>query len=250
MRKFGLIGYPLGHSFSGKYFSEKFVREGISDCLYENYPLEKLERFPELISSNRELSGLNVTIPYKTEIIKFLDSTEPAINEIGAVNVLKIRRSGNKVKVSGFNSDVTGIRESIIPYMNTGITNALILGTGGSSKAVAYTLRKAGISFTFVSRTKKNDCITYDNLTPDILLNSQLIINTTPLGMYPDINKMPAIDFKLLSRKHILFDLVYNPEITSFLRKGKESGCTIITGLKMLYAQAERSWEIWNDDSL
>jgi len=250
MRKFGLIGYPLGHSFSARYFSEKFAREGIGDCLYENYPLETLDTFPELISANPELCGLNVTIPYKTEIIKYIDETEPAIREIGAVNVLKIRRSGDKVKISGFNSDVTGIKKSIIPYMKAGINNALVLGTGGSSKAVAYTLRKSGISFTFVSRIKKEDCFTYDDLTPGILLNTELIINTTPLGMFPDINKIPDIDYNLLSEKHILFDLVYNPEITSFLKKGQEKGCRIITGLKMLYAQAERSWEIWNDDNL
>ncbi|OFY65115.1 MAG: shikimate dehydrogenase [Bacteroidetes bacterium RBG_13_43_22] len=250
MRKFGLIGYPLDHSFSAKYFSDKFAREGIIDSLYENFPLETLNRFPELISANPELCGLNVTIPYKTEIIQYLDDTESAIKEIGAVNVLKIRRSGNKVRISGFNSDVTGIKESIIPYVKTGTTNALVLGTGGSSKAVAYTLKKAGIFFTFVSRTKKKDCITYADLTPGILLNTELIINTTPLGMFPDIDKLPDIDYNLLSEKHILFDLVYNPEYTLFLKKGKERGCKIITGLKMLYAQAERSWEIWNGENL
>jgi shikimate dehydrogenase len=250
MRKFGLIGYPLGHSFSAKYFSEKFAKEGIRDSQYINYPIETIDTLPELISSDTELCGLNVTIPYKTGVLKYIDDAEPAIQEIGAANVLKIKRSGGKSRIAGFNSDITGIKESIKPYIKEGGKNALILGTGGSSRAVAYTLKKAGWDFIFVSRTKKQNCVIYKDLLPEIILKTELIINTTPLGMYPDTGSFPAIDFSLLNDKHILFDLVYNPEITEFLRKGKERGCRIITGLKMLYAQAERSWEIWNDDNL
>ncbi len=250
MRKFGLIGYPLGHSFSGKYFSEKFAREGIMDCSYENYPLETLNRFPELIFETPELCGLNITIPYKTEIINYIDDTDPAVKEIGAVNVLKIKRIENQIRISGYNSDITGIKVSVMPFVAEHIKNAIILGTGGSSKAVAYTLKKMDIGVTFVSRTKKKDCITYGDLTSRVIRKADLIINTTPLGMFPDITTMPDINFNLLNEKHILFDLVYNPEFTAFLRKGKERGCKIITGLKMLYAQAERSWEIWNDVNL
>ena len=249
MRKFGLLGYPLDHSFSRKYFSEKFKREKIRDCVYENYPLETLGLLPDLISQNHELCGLNVTIPYKTGIIKYIDDAEPAVNDIEAVNVLKIRRMSGVIRISGFNSDITGINVSVRPYAGS-IKNTLILGTGGSSKAVAYTLKKLGINATLVSRTKKEESITYGDLTPEIVANAELIINTTPLGMFPEINTLPDIDYNLLNEKHILLDLVYNPEITTFLKKGKERGCRIITGLNMLYAQAERSWEIWNDESL
>ena len=177
------------------------------------------------------------------------DDAEPAVNDIGAVNVLKIRRISGVIRISGFNSDITGICVSVSPYAGS-IKNTLILGTGGSSKAVAYTLKKLGINATLVSRTKKEESITYGDLTPEIVANAELIINTTPLGMFPEINTLPDIDYNLLNEKHILFDLVYNPEITAFLKKGKEKGCKIITGLNMLYAQAERSWEIWNDESL
>lgn len=251
MRKFGLIGYPLGHSFSAKYFSGKFEREGLPDCEYRNYPLECLdEEFHKLIARNRDLCGLNVTIPYKTEIIRHINATEPVIAEIGAVNVLKIRRLGTKPWICGFNSDVTGIRSSLMPYLEEGISKAIILGTGGSSKAVAYVLKRAGIEMTFISRKRRDGCLAYSDLTSELLKESGLIVNTTPLGMYPDTGSMPGIDYTSLNEKHILFDLVYNPGITAFLHKGKERGCRIITGLGMLHAQAERSWEIWNDDNL
>jgi shikimate dehydrogenase len=250
MRKFGLIGYPLGHSFSARYFAEKFTREGISDCEYRNYPLECIEDFTELVNSDKDLCGLNVTIPYKTEIIRYIDDKEQAIDDIGAVNVLKIRKIDGKPVISGFNSDITGIESSLRPYFAEGIRKALILGTGGSSKAVAYTLKKAGVEFSFVSRTRKDNHLAYSDITPQLLSKTCLIINTTPLGMFPDVETMPAIDFTMLNEKHILFDLVYNPEMTSFLKRGKERGCRIITGLGMLHAQADRSWEIWNDNNL
>lgn len=250
MRKFGLIGYPLGHSFSYKYFSEKFTRENITDCSYNNYPLKTLDRFPHLISEDSELYGLNVTIPYKTEILKYVDETGPEIKEIGAINVLKIKRIAGQISIYGYNSDVTGIRDSLISFVKSRIKSALILGTGGSSRAVRYALAEMGLKITLVSRIDKPGCITYKQISPEMLGETDIIVNTTPLGMYPDIITLPDIDYSLLNENHILFDLVYNPEITSFLKMGQERGCKIITGMKMLCSQAERSWEIWNDDSL
>ena len=250
MRKFGLIGYPLGHSFSKQYFSEKFIRENIVDCSYENYPLESLGKFPDLISADPEICGLNVTIPYKTEILKYIDETESGIEEIGAVNVLKIKRIENSIKVYGYNSDVTGIRESVTPYLKDNIKKALIFGTGGASRAVRYVLAEMGLEITLVSRSEKQACITYGQISPEIIQQADIVINTTPLGMYPDINTAPDIDYSLLNEKHILFDLVYNPEMTRFLKMGQERGCRIITGMLMLISQAERSWEIWNDSDL
>ncbi len=250
MRKFGLIGYPLGHSFSRKYFSEKFIRENIKNCTYDNYPLENLDRFPHLISADPDLCGLNVTIPYKTEILKYIDETGTEIEEISAINVLKIKRIQDKVVIYGYNSDVTGIRDSVIPHLKATVKKALILGTGGSSRAVRYALTGMGLKITLVSRTEKQGCITYEKISPGIMEETDIVVNTTPLGMFPDIKSAPDIDYNLLNEKHILFDLVYNPEMTTFLKMGQERGCKIITGMKMLISQAERSWEIWNDDNL
>jgi len=248
MRKYGLIGYPLGHSFSKKYFTEKFLKENIQDCSYENYPLENLAGFISLIASEPDLCGLNVTIPYKSEIIRFLDFTEAEAEKIGAVNVIKIRRSRNKISLSGFNSDVTGIKDTLLPFIKDNVRNALILGTGGSSRAVFYVLQKLGLNVNFVSRESKPGILTYSDLNPTVLRKTQLIVNTTPLGMFPNTDTMPDINYKDLNRTHILFDLVYNPEVTSFLRKGEEQGCLVISGIKMLHSQAEKAWEIWNSE--
>ncbi len=250
MMKFGLIGYPLGHSFSRKYFADKFHNEHIIDCIYENYPLSGISQIRELIINEPELTGLNVTIPYKTDVINYLDHISPEAKEIGAVNVVKIKRSGEKTELSGFNSDITGIRDSLSPYINKDIKNALVLGTGGSSKAVCFVLRKMGIKVITVSRSRSSDSISYSDIDSVLIKKSGLIVNTTPLGMYPNIETFPEIDYNLLEKEHVLFDLVYNPEITAFLRKGSEKGCTVISGLKMLQSQAERSWEIWNDRNL
>ncbi len=250
MRKFGLIGYPLGHSFSKKYFTEKFLNEHIADCCYENYPLANIGHFQKLIADNPDLYGLNVTIPYKSEIIRFLDFVEPEAQDIGAVNVLKIKRSEGIVKIFGFNSDVTGIKDSLFPFIKKDVRNALILGTGGSSKAVSYVLEKMGLKITLISRNKKQGILGYSDINSVLINNTDLIVNTTPLGMFPDVESKPDINFTLLGRKHILFDLVYNPELTSFLKAGLEQGCTIISGIKMLHSQAEKAWEIWNDDNL
>jgi shikimate dehydrogenase len=246
MRKFGLIGYPLGHSFSKKYFTEKFLNENITDCSYENFPLINLDEFPELIASDYELCGLNITIPYKSEIIRFLDFIKPEAKEIGAVNVIKINRSAGKIKLSGYNSDVTGIRDTLFPFINSTVSNALVLGTGGSSRAVCHVLNKFGLKVSLVSRDKRTDVLNYSDIDSRIIDRIQLIVNTTPLGMFPDVESKPEIDYKSLTRKHILFDLVYNPELTSFLKEGKLKGCQIISGIKMLHSQAEKAWEIWN----
>lgn len=248
MRKFGLIGYPLGHSFSKKYFTEKFLDEHISDCSYENYPLKSIDEISKLIASDDELYGLNITIPYKSEILRFLDVISPEAEEIGAVNVMKIRRTDGQIKLSGYNSDVTGIRVTLFPFMKDNVKNALVLGTGGSSRAVCHVLKKFGLHVDQVSREKKQDVLTYSDIDSEIIERTQLIINTTPLGMFPNTLSKPDIDYLRLNRNHILFDLVYNPELTSFLRMGAEQGCTIISGIKMLYSQAEKSWEIWNND--
>ena len=250
MRKFGLIGYPLGHSFSKKYFSEKFIRENISDCQYENYPLTNIDLLEELISNNSDLYGLNVTIPYKTAAIKYLDFIDEQVQSIGAVNVLKLKRSGDKIVSKGFNTDIDGFRNSIFPYLGERVINALVLGTGGGAKAVCYVLRKLGIKITSVDIIKLEGVLNYSEITDNILISNQLIVNTTPLGMFPDILRKPDLNYSCLNKDHILFDLVYNPELTSFLKAGKEQGCTIISGIKMLYGQAERAWEIWNDDNL
>lgn len=250
MRKFGLIGYPLGHSFSKKYFTEKFLNEHITDCIYENYPLTDILQLEDLLASESELCGLNVTIPYKSVVIRFLDVIEPEAKEIGAVNVLKIKRIAGEIKLYGYNSDVTGIRDSLIPYINSDVNQAIVLGTGGSSRAVSHVLKRFGLKVVNISRIKKPGVITYSDIDFKLINNTQIIVNTTPLGMFPDIETKPDLDYNLLNKNHILFDLVYNPELTSFLRMGKERGCTIISGIKMLHSQAERAWDIWNDDIL
>jgi len=250
MRKYGLIGYPLGHSFSKKYFTEKFQSEHIPDCSYDNFPLENLNGFLELIKSDSELNGLNVTIPYKSEIIRFLNVVDPEAGDIGAVNVIKIKRGNGQFTLFGYNSDVTGIRDTLLPFIGDNVTNALVLGTGGSSRAVCYVLDKFGLKVNLVSREKKHGALSYADIDSVILDASQLIINTTPLGMFPDVTGKPDINYEGLNKNHILFDLVYNPEITSFLRMGAEHGCKVISGIKMLHSQAEKAWEIWNSEYL
>lgn len=249
MRKFGLIGYPLGHSFSKKYFTEKFSEQHINDCTYDNYPLTDISQITDLIRDN-DLEGLNVTIPYKSSVIQFLDKIDPEAEAVGAVNVIKIKKTADKTELKGFNSDIKGILDTLTPVLNPEIKNALVLGTGGSSKAVRHVLAKINVHFLLISREKRSCCLTYSEIDSEILTNIQLIINTTPVGMYPDTNSKPDLRYDLLGNQHILFDLVYNPEFTAFLKMGKERGCTILSGLKMLYSQAERSWEIWNNDVL
>lgn len=250
MKKYGLIGYPLGHSFSKGYFTEKFRKENIRDCIYENFPIENISDFPLLLEQEPQLTGLNVTIPHKTGVIKYLNDISQEAREICAVNVVKIRRKGTEIHCYGFNSDVYGFTESLKPYLEKQHSAALVLGTGGSSKAVCFGLERMGINVTLVSRQRSEKAISYQDIDRNLLNKTLLIINTTPLGMHPDITNKPGIDYDQLTSRHVLFDLVYNPEITAFLAEGKKRGCVIVGGLKMLELQAEKAWQIWNDEEL
>lgn len=247
MRKFGLIGFPLSHSFSKKYFSDKFEKEGIADCQYELYPLESIEQFPELITSEPELVGLNVTIPYKEQVIPYLDELDEKAEAIGAVNTITIRDG----KLKGYNTDYHGFRSSLTQWVgaNPIPEKALILGTGGASKAVKATLEDLGIDYQFVSRSPGEEQLSYHNLntsTDRPLVRSTLIINTTPLGTHPNVDQLPDLPYHQLTENHFLFDLVYNPLVTAFMHKGIDAKCWVKNGLEMLHGQAEKAWEIWN----
>jgi len=242
MKQYGLIGYPLSHSFSKGYFAEKFLKENITDANYDVFPLEKIDDFTALYQNKENLIGLNVTIPYKQQVIPFLDELDETSANIGAVNTVKFTQ-GKRI---GYNTDAYGFEMSLKPMLQSHHTNALILGTGGASKAVEYVLKKLGISFQYVSRNKSDHTISYEQLDEFIIHNSKLIINSTPIGMYPNVDVAPNIPYNAISEKHLLYDLVYNPEETLFLKKGKEKGAQTKNGLEMLYLQAERSWEIWN----
>ena len=249
IRKFGLIGYPLGHSFSKQFFHDKFLEDSVTDSIYDNYELSSINQLDQLISENPDLCGLNVTIPYKTEVLSRLDFIAEDAKGVGAVNVIKIANTAGKVVLKGFNTDIYGFVESLSPYLNKSVKRALILGTGGSSKAVAWVCGRLGITYTHVSRNPDKGAISYHDLTDKVLSDNQLIINTTPLGMFPDVNTKPDLCYESLNNSHILYDLVYNPEITRFLESGRERGCTVIGGYRMLRLQAEKSWEIWNDNT-
>ncbi len=247
MRKFGLVGYPLSHSFSKSYFTDKFEAESLSDCSYENYELEDIKEISNLIDTNKELVGLNVTIPYKQEVLKYLDEIDTKALEIGAVNTIKIIRTGNNPILKGFNTDAYGFEQPLNAVLSDNNFKALILGTGGASKAVAWVLKKKNISYSFVSR-KSGEGIdfTYEQLSRSDIAEHTIIINTSPIGMFPNINKAPEIDYSALSSNHILYDLIYNPEVTMFLKKGMQKKAITINGLPMLYFQADKAWEIWN----
>jgi shikimate dehydrogenase len=244
---YGLIGYPLTHSFSKDFFTRKFSSEKIKNAGYENFPLKNILDFPALIDANPDLLGLNVTIPYKEQIIPYLNQMDPVAEEIGAVNTIRFEHEGIKRILKGFNTDAYGFRCSLEDIMQPcqTITKALILGTGGASKAVAFSLKQMNIEFAFVSSSSKS-ALSYEELDMDIIENCDLIINTSPLGTFPNVSECPAIPYKYLNDTHILFDLVYNPSLTLFLQKGKEQGATACNGLKMLEYQALKSWEIWN----
>lgn len=242
MKQFGLIGYPLSHSFSKGYFSEKFQKESIFDCQYDIFPLEKIEDFVELCAQHKNIVGLNVTIPYKEKIIPFLDELDDEAKAIGAVNTIKFTNG----KMIGYNTDCFGFEMSLKPLLKAHHSSALILGTGGASKAVEYVLKKLGISFQYVSRTKSSTSISYNDLNSFIIQHSTLIINSTPIGMYPNVDIAPNIPYDAITNQHLLYDLIYNPAETQFLTEGKIRGAQTKNGLEMLYLQAERSWEIWN----
>lgn len=246
MKQFGLIGYPLTHSFSEKYFQEKFRKEKINDCSYKLFPLKQIDQFPQLIKEYPSLIGLNVTVPYKESVIKFLDQLDEVAREIGAVNCIKIIRAANGTQLVGYNTDVFGFENSLKPHLKPYHQKALILGTGGSAKAIAYVLNKLGIDFLFVSRNPNDiSTISYDDLSKSYIEDHLLIINTTPLGMYPETQYFPKIPYVYIEKQHLLFDLIYNPEQTQFLQKGKLHGANILNGLEMLYLQAEKSFGIW-----
>ena len=247
MRKFGLIGYPLGHSFSKKYFTEKFVREGIQGCQFELYPIERIQEFPQLFVRESSLEGLAVTIPYKEQVIPYLDGLDPACAQIGAVNCIRIR-DGKKI---GFNTDYLGFKQSLQSWLGTEIPNALVLGTGGASKAVQQALRDLGTSYRIVSRTQSDGQLTYDDLKdqPEWLASHSLIINTTPLGTYPQVEDLPNIPLEQLHAVHRVYDLVYNPPITRLMQECIARGGTAKNGQDMLELQAEAAWRIWNSPS-
>ena len=246
MRQFGLIGRKLGHSFSAKYFAEKFEREGLSsECSYLLYELPEIECVEEFIASTPSLVGFNVTIPYKQQIIPYLDDLSDEARAIGAVNCVKILSDGRRV---GYNTDVVGVRSSLERLLgDVAVESALILGTGGASQAVRYVLAERGIGYMIVSRDKERGDVTYDELTSEMVVASKLIVNCSPVGMYPAVEHAPAIDYGALSDGHFLFDLVYNPEITRFMELGAAQGAHTLSGLDMLYAQAEAAWKIWNE---
>ena len=246
MKHLGLIGFPLSHSFSVKYFREKFSREGISEFEYRNYPIKSVQELKPLIEEKEDLIGLNVTIPYKKEVMHLLDEIDPEAAEIGAVNTIRIKRSSGKIHLKGYNSDAYGFRESLLPLLGAGHQFALVLGTGGASKAITHVMEQLGISYQYVSRTPTSDQKHYLDLCYSVIKKHTLIINTTPLGTYPDTSAFPNIPYDLVTSGHILFDLVYNPPETEFLRLGKQKGATVMNGHEMLILQAERSWEIWN----
>ncbi len=245
MRLFGLIGYPLGHSFSASFFSKKFSSEGI-DAEYRNFPLEDISEFRTLLNREAGLIGLNVTVPYKQDVIPFLDSLSSVADAIGAVNTISLRRGGDRIELAGDNTDVIGFRRSLEEHLEPHHKSALVLGTGGSSRAVVHVLEQLGIGITMVSRTPGNKRISYRELDSELLGKTTLIVNTSPLGMYPKVETYPDIPYQALTPRHLIFDLVYNPEKTEFLSRGEKYGARIVNGLDMLIYQAEASWEIWN----
>ena len=250
MRQFGLIGYPLSHSFSQKFFTEKFLQENIVNAKYDNFPIPSIESFAGLWKENPNLEGLNVTIPYKKEVIPFLDHSSAVVQEIHACNC--IRKFNNELY--GYNTDVIGFEKSLLPFLKPHHTQALILGTGGASAAVQWVLQKLNIQFQIVSRkgnaieanNEMKAYLSYDQLAASVIESHTLIINTSPLGMYPNTNEAPPIAYEGITAQHHLYDLVYNPIETLFMKNGLAKGATVQNGLAMLHIQAEESWTIWN----
>ena len=247
MDKYGLIGYPLAHSFSINYFNEKFQNEGI-DAVYENFEIPTIDEFPEIIDTMPALRGLNVTIPYKEKVISYLDSLSPEARAIGAVNVIKVIHKGKKTLLKGYNSDVIGFTRSIEPLLETYHKKALVLGTGGASKAIDFGLKALGLETVKVSRFERPDTICYGQVTPDIVKEYNVIVNCTPIGMYPHADVCPNLPYEAMDSRTLLYDLIYNPDETLFMKKGLAQNATVKNGLEMLLLQAFASWEFWNSD--
>ena len=245
MDKYGLIGYPLGHSFSVGYHNQRFADEGIN-AKYVNFEIPTIDQLIEVLSQNPELKGLNVTIPDTERVMPFLDYVSPEARSIGAVNVIRVVHNGQNVELRGYNSDVIGFTQSIEPMLEKHHTKALVLGTGGASKAVAYGLRSLGLETVFVSRYERPGTIQYKSITPDVVQEYNVIVNCTPVGMYPKTNECPLLPYEALTERNILYDLIYNPDETLFMKKGIERGAQVKNGLEMLLLQAFASWEFWN----
>ncbi len=246
MERYGLIGYPLAHSFSLGYFNEKFQNEGI-DAVYENFEIPQIEMLPEVIASHPDLCGLNVTIPYKEKVISYLDYVSSEARAIGAVNVIKVVHRGKETILKGYNSDVIGFKQSIEPMLESFHKKALILGTGGASKAINYCLKSLGLETVFVSRYQRPGTIQYDKLTGDDVREYNVIVNCTPCGMYPHTNECPNLPYEAMDSHNLLYDLIYNPDETLFMHKGAKQGATVVNGLEMLLLQAFASWEFWHE---
>lgn len=245
-RIFGLIGYPLSHSFSKQYFTEKFNKDALRDAVYELFPLQNIKELPQLLSKYPAITGLNVTIPYKQTVIPYLDELNAVAEATGAVNTIHIKKG----RLIGYNTDVAGFWLSFQKIHQPYQKRSLILGTGGASRAVSYVFQQLEVPHLFVSRNPKgNGVISYNDLNKEILNDHQIIVNTTPLGMAPDIDSLPPIPYHYLTPDHLLYDLIYNPEETGFLQEGKRKGAHIKNGLEMLHIQAEKAWEIWNANS-
>ncbi|MBW8684243.1 shikimate dehydrogenase family protein [Chitinophaga rhizophila] len=242
MKVYGLIGYPLSHSFSKGFFAEKFAREGIKECIYESFPIPAIDELSTLMAQQPQLQGLNVTIPYKEVVIPYLDELSPAAAQIKAVNCIHFK-DGRRI---GYNTDAIGFKRSLEPLLTPHHNKALVLGTGGAAKAVQFVLESLHIPYQLVSRQASDSTISYEQLDAPTMASHTLIINTTPLGMYPNVDAAPAIPYDLLTERHLLYDLIYNPVVTTFLQKGADKGATIKNGHEMLILQAEASWEIWN----
>ena len=247
MKLYGLIGYPLSHSFSAIYFKNKFAKEHISDCDYRLFPIPEISELTTILNENPNLLGFNVTIPYKKEIFQFLTHIDRIAAEVGAVNTVKAIRKENNVELHGFNTDILGFEYSLKPLLS-GRNKALVLGTGGAASAVAFVLKRLQIQYLSVSRPPSEEIIGYSDLTRELLDEYSIIINTTPLGMHPHTEKAPPIPYQWLNSGHLLYDLVYNPEVTRFMKNGLVQGCTVKNGLEMLQIQAEEAWKIWKEE--
>lgn len=249
MRKYGLIGYPLGHSFSKGYHNERFARWGIN-AVYENYELQHISELRSLIHNEPHLMGLNVTIPYKEAVIPILDRVDEVAQTIRAVNVISVFRNDDRLFLIGYNTDYLGFTHAIQPMLQPHHTHALVLGTGGASKAVGMALTRLGLSVQYVSRTPHDDVIGYEALSPHVMARHTVIVNTTPLGMSPHTHTCPSIPYEAITPGHLCFDVVYNPTTTRFMELAARQGATVSNGLAMLHGQADAAWEIWNDNNI